>query len=232
MKTSRPVRTLVLVLAVPAFAAAVLTGRFLLASDPELASLARVPAANAPGDDVLSGVWTVQGGAESQTFVGYRIREELGGFGVNTAVGRAHDVTGLLEIDGPSIIAVDITVDMRTLRSDDVRRDRVLREQALETDRFPTATFRLAEPIDVDLGAEATFATVASGDLTLHGVTNRVRIPIEARIESGQIVVVGRFEIVLDDYDIEEPSYYRLLSIGDVATVEIQLVFAGPPTAG
>ena len=58
-------------------------------------------------------------------------------------------------------------------------RDGQLGRQGLETDTYPTATFVLAEPIELDAApAEGqAIAATAVGDLTLHGVTQRVEIP-------------------------------------------------------
>ena len=83
------------------------------------------------------------------TYAGYRIDEELAGFGANTAVGRTQDVTGSLTVDGTTVSALDVTVDMTTLRSDDDRRDDQLRDRGLQTSGFPTATFTLTTPVDV-----------------------------------------------------------------------------------
>ena len=38
---------------------------------------------------------------------------------------------------------------MTTLESDDDRRDGQLRRQAIQTEQFPTATFKLTSPIDL-----------------------------------------------------------------------------------
>ena len=94
-------------------------------------------------------------------------------------------MTGSITIDGTSITAADFTADLRTLESDDDRRDGQLRQQALETGEFPEATFVLTQPIELG-GVPAdgeTIEVTATGDLTLHGVTNSVQIPLQARLD-------------------------------------------------
>jgi polyisoprenoid-binding protein YceI len=83
----------------------------------------------------------------SSTFAGYRVEEQLGTIGANTAVGRTPDVSGSLDISGTTITEASITVDMTTLQSDDDRRDNSIRTRGLETATYPTATFELTEPI-------------------------------------------------------------------------------------
>lgn len=178
------------------------------------------------------GTWTVDASSGSlldgtSTFAGYRIEEELGGVGANTAVGRTQDVTGSLVIEGTSITALSVEVDMTTLVSDDERRDGQLRMRGLETDRFPTATFELSEPISFaeEPTREETVTAEAVGDLTIHGVTRAITVPVEARWTGDQIEVVASVDIALADFDIDPPTGFLVLSVADRGTIELHLLF-------
>lgn len=172
----------------------------------------------------LAGTWTVDGAG---SFVGYRIDEELASIGATTAVGRTAAVEGSLEFDGSSITAVELVADLTQLESDDSRRDGQLRRQSLETNTYPTATFMLAEPIAIegDPALGGAIAATAVGDLTLHGVTNRVSLALEGQYVDGVVVVVGSTVIALADYEIDAPSAMSVVSVSDEATMEMQLVF-------
>ena len=145
----------------------------------------------------------------------------------NEAVGRTPDATGSLVLDGSTISSVDVTADLTTLQSDDDRRDGQLERQAIETGQFPTATFRLTSPIQ--LGAApvdgATITATATGDLTLHGVTKTVQVPIEATLAGDVVTVTGRIDIRFADYGIEQPVSMIVLSIEDHGIMELQLHF-------
>jgi hypothetical protein len=61
-------------------------------------------------DGSFDGTWAIDTESGSfndftSTFAGYRVEEELGGVGANTAVGRTPDVSGSLKIDGNTITA-------------------------------------------------------------------------------------------------------------------------------
>jgi polyisoprenoid-binding protein YceI len=190
------------------------------------------PAGGSSGGD-FAGSWVVDTTSGSfsdfsSTFAGYRIEEELGNLGANTAVGRTPDVSGSMEIDGSSITAVSVTVDMTTLVSDDDRRDNQLRMRGLETDSFPTATFELTAPIDVGTPPTEgeTVTAEATGNFTLHGVTKEVTVPIQAQWSGDQIEVVATFDVALADYGIEPPTGFFVLSVADQGTVELHLLFA------
>ncbi len=177
--------------------------------------------------DSLDGTWTITP-VEGQTFIGYRINEVLNTIGDFTVVGRTTDVTGTLEGSGTTITAVNVTGDMTTITTDSSGRDNAMRSQALETDDFPEATFVLVDPIDLgSIPPEGTkVSAIAVGDLTIHGVTQRVEFPLEAQLQSGSIVAAGQLEVALADFDITPPSARIVASVEDNAILELSLVFS------
>ena len=160
------------------------------------------------------------------TFVGFRVEEELSSIGSATAVGRTPEVTGEITISGTTLEAATFEADMTAITTNEQRRDDRV-QGALDTSQFPTATFTLTEP--VDLGAAAAeggpVAVTAVGDLTIHGITRAVEIPLEAQLVNDSIVVVGSMEIVFADYDVEVPSAPVVLSAEDHGILEVQLLF-------
>ena len=189
-----------------------------------------------PSEDVpppslaeLAGEWVLSERGDS--FVGYRIDEELANIGAATAVGRTGQIEASLSFDGAAVTAVEIVADLRTLRSDQSFRDGALRERGLESDTYPFATFRLTEPIVIErlpVDGDTLSATVA-GTLELHGVTNAVQIVLEGQYVDGLVVVSGSTEIVLTDYEIEAPTGFRVLSIEESGQMEFQVVFEPAP---
>src|SRR6185369_3825462 len=111
------------------------------------------------------------------------------------------------------------------LQSDDQRRDGQLRNQAIETSQFPTATFTLSQPIDLgSVPADgASFDVTATGDLKLHGVTKSISIPLHAVLSGDVVTVTGSVEIQFADFSIQRPSSFFVLSIEDHGILELQL---------
>ncbi|MDA1004712.1 MAG: YceI family protein, partial [Chloroflexi bacterium] len=205
-----------------------------LATTTPTAALGAVATATAPGASTpasagdpasLVGEWQIVAGGDS--FVGYRVVEELANFGTNTAVGRTSNVTGTLSYDGSTITVVQIEADLSTLRSDDSRRDNALGRQSLETRTFRTATFTLTQPITLDSEpiADTPNEATAQGQLTLHGVTRDVTLSLSGTLTAGRVVVVGSLDIVFADYAIAPPSARLILSVEDHGVLEFQLVF-------
>ncbi len=172
----------------------------------------------------LAGAWVLS--SQGDSFLGYRVREELARLGFNTAVGRTSAVTGSMTYDGQAITAITVVADMTQLVSDDPRREKHLRGKSLETNIFRTATFVLAAPIAVDgLDDGERVNATAIGDLTIHGVTRRVAIDLQGQLTNGLVVIVGSLEIQFADYDINTPASGLVLSVEDHGVMELQLVF-------
>jgi polyisoprenoid-binding protein YceI len=180
----------------------------------------------------IDGTWAVDTSVGSfddfsGTWAGYRVDEELASIGSNTAVGRTPNVSGSMTVAGDQVAAVDVEVDVTTLESDSGTRDGALRTRGLETEQFPTATFSLTEPIALPTGAAdgEQVTTEATGDLTIHGVTQQVRLGIQAQVTGGTAAVVGQAPVALADFGIEPPTGFSVLSINDQGTFEFQIFF-------
>ena len=166
------------------------------------------------------------------SFAGFRIKEELVGVGGKTVVGRTPDVKGSLIIIDETITTPEaeplITVNMASLMTDNSARDNALKNQAIETSKFPTATFSITEPISFSNQAESLdgFETDVTGTLTIHGVSREEIITINASFNGNTILIYGELgPILLKDYDIEKPRSAVVLSVEDNALMEFQIFF-------
>ena len=187
-------------------------------------------ASSTEGSDSLDGIWGIDTAAgsgivENSSFVGYRVQEELANIGAKTAVGRTTAVTGSFEFRGTTLASATIVADLTRLESDSRGRDGQMRTQALETNSFPDASFMLTAPLDLGSAPAdgQSFSAEAAGDLTIHGVTQSVTVSIDGQLTGGTIVVVGRVEIVFEDYDIDKPQSFAVLSVEDDGEMEFQL---------
>ncbi|MGC8633147.1 MAG: YceI family protein [Candidatus Limnocylindrales bacterium] len=208
---------------------------FLRPPGPPPVDLVALPGASAAGTTspgALDGVWTLEpvsaSGANSSSFVGYRVQEQLAGIGAHTAVGRTGGVTGSFTLRGTTVIAGAITADLATLKSNEPLRDAQLVHRGLQTALYPTATFLLTRPIDLG-GLPAPGVLVradATGRLTLHGQTRTVTIPLQARLAGRTVEVAGSLTIAFADYGIIPPTSFIALSVANHGILELRLVFA------
>ncbi len=221
LKRKRPLlyaATGVVVLAVGAFALAYFV--FFPTSSPEEFSLSDAESTPTATATAAAGTtkWTVTDGSEA----GYRVREKLAFLPAkNDAVGRTSDITGSAESTADTFTKADFEIDLTTLTSDQDRRDQRIREIGVESDRFPTAKFSLTEPL-----ALGKSKVDAIGDLTLHGVTKRVTIPLEVRQSGSTVEAVGSLKFPWGDFGMTAPSVAGFVSVEDEATLEFDLKLA------
>jgi len=183
------------------------------------------PASGSTAGDV-AGRWEVAAGSVA----GYRVREKLARLPAQSdAVGRTDAVTGGMTVrqEGDRLVAesVRMEVDVSRLRSDEAMRDNRMRTMGLETATFPTATFVGTAPVSVP--ATVTQGTPASaevtGDLTIHGVTRRVTIPVQVQMSGGRPEVVGSLRFPMSDFGMTPPNIGGFVTVDPDATLEFQL---------
>jgi len=190
------------------------------------ATTSKAGSAQAGSTGTVEGAWKVQDGGDS--FVGYRVREQLAFLqSPSDAVGRTRAVSGNLRVAGDKLETATIQADLTQLTSDQSRRDNAIRQQGLQSDQFPTASFQLAQPITLpaELARGQTIQADAKGRLTVHGTTRDVTLPLRGRWNGDTIQVAGALKIAMTDYGIQPPRLGPVVSIDDAATMEVQLVF-------
>jgi polyisoprenoid-binding protein YceI len=152
--------------------------------------------------DSLSGTWSVAKGS----YAGYRVNEVLQGNDV-TVTGRTEEVTGTLTADRLTLTDAVVTVDVASISTPEPPRDLYFRNVALEVSKFPEATFTLGEPVTAQTptpGEPQSFE--ATGELTLHGVTQEVTAELQAVLTNTGGQVSGSIPISFEDYGVTAPS--------------------------
>jgi len=151
----------------------------------------------------VEGEWAIGAGS----IAGYRADEVRLGQSLE-AVGRTEDVTGTMTISGTTVEEASFEVDLTTLESDESLRDGQVQGRILETGQFPTATFELTEPLDLgEVPADGEPVSVeATGDFTIHGVTQSVTFTIDAQVDGDTIAANGLVAMTWADFGIGDPS--------------------------
>lgn len=127
-----------------------------------------------------------------------------------TFQGISKHLTGLIDLEEN---LVDFYLDLNTLQTGINRRDRDMRTQYLETDRWPFAEFTgsLQAPFDPD-DTDPQKVT-AEGIFRLHGVEREIAVEgTVTPLENGNLKLEASWSVMLEDYDIERPGilFYEL----------------------
>ncbi len=101
---------------------------------------------------------------------------------------------------------IDVSIDIMSFEFEYDLMKNHFNEKHMETDRFPVATFKGKVEQDLSAGIENETEVDASGDLTIHGVTNKVSIKANISKEGEFTVVKTKMPVVFEDYNVDEPS--------------------------
>jgi len=99
-------------------------------------------------------------------------------------------------------------------------------ENYMESDKYPKATFKgkINDLTKVNFTADGTYTVEVSGDLTMHGVSNKTTTQGTITIKSGVITASANFKVRLADYKISIPKIVKD-NIAEVVDVKISCLY-------
>lgn len=129
---------------------------------------------------------------------------------LNEFTGTSSNLNGLVDLDKNML---DFFIDLNTLKTGIGLRDRHMRENYLETKKYPYAEFtgKIVETAFPDVGE--TKQVNAKGKFKIHGVEREITVPgMLSRTDANTLKLDSEFEIKLSDYNIDTPSvmFYEL----------------------
>jgi polyisoprenoid-binding protein YceI len=129
----------------------------------------------------------------------------------NDAIGSTHSVQGSFKIrtsGTPLVASMNITVDLSTLQSDAARRDLFIKQNSLQTDTYPNATFVSIStqglPSSYTDGQTVHFQL--TGNLTMHGATNKEVFDVQGKVVGNTITGTATSTIFMTDFGIQPPN--------------------------
>jgi len=91
-------------------------------------------------------------------------------------------------------------------------------ENYMESDKFPKTSFK-GKVINYD---SKSGNYEVEGELTMHGVTNKVKSKMEITNEGGKVVISGAFIVKLNDYKLEVPALAKK-TLAETAKISVKL---------
>ena len=143
-----------------------------------------------------------------------------------TFQGRTDQLLGRISVDPASVVdsvTVELVVDLTTLKTGIGKRDSHMRENHLETKKYPKAVFKGAtvHGAGTRVLTGMTEKIEVEGDFTLHGVTRRLRATVEVTLrDPSTLEFKTTFPVPLADYKIDRPKFL-FLKLGEVQEVAV-----------
>jgi polyisoprenoid-binding protein YceI len=186
--------------------------------------------------DLDGGVYTLDIVPE-ETEARYVVEEEFFGRGFATAIGITNIVEGELTIllDGtPSIQSGEFRVDLRTLTSDEDRRDNAIRRRWLESNTFPLAVFTPTSVSDFPAGVKYTEGATVQfkliGDMKIHETTNTITFDVTASGVGDTLVGVATTTFLMTDFGFDPPGILNILQAENEVKVELDFTLRNRST--
>ncbi len=165
-----------------------------------------------------------------QSEASYIAREKLAALpATSEAVGRTNAVSGDIYLTRQGLAASPpsvLRVDLRTLRSDETRRDNYVRNNTLQADRFPYAEFVIERvdgfPTSYQDGQEVSLQV--SGTMTIRGTARPMTFDVRARYGGGTLTGVAHTSFRLSDFGLSPPNIAGFVTVEDEMRLQVVLV--------
>lgn len=166
---------------------------------------------------------------------------------LETVIGKTGEITGFIEVDLEDISETAMArfeVDLASVKTGIGLRDRHMRQQYLETDKYPKAVFELAgikTTGETSLIGNQPIDMILEGDFTVHGVSKKVEVSVtatymketeetKARLPGDLLHIIGTFDVYLSDHNIKRPQFV-FLKLDDRQKIDLDFFAstASPP---
>ncbi|MEO0595153.1 MAG: YceI family protein [Chloroflexota bacterium] len=162
----------------------------------------------------------------TQSSVQYEVNEIFAGRDVSTAIGTTTQLAGDILLDtgdyaNSQVGTIVINVEQFTSNSD--LRDRRIRQEFLESESYPEATFVTTELVDfpeaINEGESYSFRML--GELTIKETTQSEQWDVTATLSDDRLAGTATITILMSDYDVGPIEIIGLVETSD----EVLLTF-------
>ena len=125
-------------------------------------------------------------------------------FSGSVTVPESGAASGALTLD---IEAKSLTVlDQKVSEKDRTEISNSMHSAVLESEKYPKITFKSASVSGLKQTGEQAYSFTVNGDLTLHGATKRIAVPVSATITPQQLRATGKYTLRQTDFSIKPYS--------------------------
>ncbi len=142
-------------------------------------------------------------------------------------VGSTNDMSGELQLNFGNADLLEsgsFVVNLVSLATDQNRRDNFIRDNHLESNRFPEAVFEAKSVSGMpDSYTEGeTIAFDLLGDITIRDITKEVTFEVTAVLQDGRLTGVARLPITMSTFGIEPPNFANTLTVADEFVIQVE----------
>ncbi|MBX3083346.1 MAG: YceI family protein [Anaerolineae bacterium] len=195
------------------------------------ATTAATPEATTPSTPTASDLFVVRVvGAESEAC--YQVGEVFfdSNDEFNLAVGVTKTIDGFVQIDRANVANSqigEIVINIAEFQSDNPRRDGIIRDRWLESNKYPLAKFIGATFVGLPARPYQDGEVLAfdiTGNLEVHATTKQVTFHMQGSLTGDTLVVTGYADVKMSDFGFSAPEIGGMLKANDEARLILNLV--------
>ena len=97
-------------------------------------------------------------------------------------------------------------------------------ENYMESDKFPNSTFsgKIINIKEITLDKDGVYKVIVEGDLTMHGVTNKIKTNGTLEVKGGKVLGKATFNVAPKDYNITIPQAV-IKNISETIQVDVNI---------
>lgn len=148
-----------------------------------------------------------------QTTASYKVHEHLFLYNLpnHDAIGKTHAVQGMFRLrtgTSPLLADMKVTVDLRTLQSDDDQRDFYVGQDYLHSNIYPFAEFTstCAQGLPTTYHDGQAIRFQITGNLKVHGKTNKEIFTVQGRVAGNTVTGTASTTVYMTDFGIQPPN--------------------------
>ncbi len=144
--------------------------------------------------------------------------------------GKTKQLSGYFDADLSQLsgaVTLEVEIDLASFDTGMKKRNKHMRENHLETDKYPKAWFRAgqiksASKATLEMGSSVSI--VVSGALDLHGVKKNHEVTLTLTLANdGTVRIQGEFPVKLSEHDIKRPKFL-VMKLADEQKVVVDIV--------
>lgn len=190
---------------------------------PAQSSAATAGSASTSVSKSAGSVYTVEASTSKVT---YSVREKFANRELpNDAVGSTSNIEGSLNL-APTGQEAPIRVDLRTLKSDENRRDEKLHRMGLESDTYSFAEFTLQkiEGLPAQLVAGQRADVKLTGSMKIHDTTKPLTFTGKIGLEGQRLHVQVSTQFDMNEFNVKPPSMLGMLTVDPGVKLDVDLM--------
>ncbi|GAB4335893.1 MAG: hypothetical protein OHK0038_13830 [Flammeovirgaceae bacterium] len=113
------------------------------------------------------------------------------------------DTKGLLDVSKNQF---SIRVPIQSFQFEKELMQEHFNENYMESEKYPNSTFKGTLEGTYDLTKDGEYNVMAVGDLEIHGVVQKRKIPVTIKVKEGKASLISKFKVRIEEHKIEVPK--------------------------